>query len=111
MIMTVQDANTERRWKLLRGYKTFAMPKEHQEQLLRLIVLSAVLMLLAFAIFNTITGFQTLASIQLFVVFLLIPLIFSSFFHRIFSLRAFESIILCSGANCKTLGEIFRYKP
>ncbi len=94
--MTVQNANTERRWKLLRGYKSFAIPSEHQEQLLKLIVLIAVLMLLAFAIFNTIAGFQTLASIQLFVTLLFTPLIFSCYFHRIFSLRTLEITILCS---------------
>jgi hypothetical protein len=95
--MTAKNATSKKPWKLLLGDKTFTIRTEHQEQLLKLIVLTAVPMLLGFAIFNEIFDFQTLASIQFAIALLFIPLMFSCCFHKIFSIHMLETIILCSG--------------
>lgn len=95
--MITKVSTSKKPWKLLFGDKNFAMRNEHQEQLLKLIVLTAIPVLLGFAIFNKIFDFQTLALIQFFVALLLTPLMLSCCFHKIFSTRMLEIIILCSG--------------
>jgi len=97
MVMTVQNVSTKKRWKLLVGDKTFSMQAEYQEQLLKLIVLTAIPMLLGFAIFNVIHGFQSLASIQFVMALLFVPMVLSCCFHSVFSIRMLEIMILCSG--------------
>jgi len=94
--MTVQNINAKKRWKLLVGDKNFAMRAEYQEQLLKLIVLIAIPMLLGFAIFNATQGFQTLASTQFITALLLVPMMLSCCFRKIFSIPTLEVIILCA---------------
>lgn len=94
--MTEQNVGSKKRWKLLIGNKDFAMQPEYQQQLLKLIVLTAIPMLIGFAVFNEAFGFQTLASIQLVMALLFVPMVFSRFFHKIFPIRVLEIIILCA---------------
>jgi len=58
------------------------MQEEYQQQLLKLIVLTAIPMLLGFAIFNQNFGFQTLAWLQFSLAFLLLPMMVSSCFYK-----------------------------
>jgi len=73
------------------------MQEEYQQQLLKLIVLTAIPMLLGFAIFNQNFGFQTLAWLQFSLAFLLLPMMVSSCFYKIFSIPTLETMILCTG--------------
>ncbi|MDQ6967928.1 MAG: ATP-binding protein, partial [Mariprofundaceae bacterium] len=88
---------SKKHWKLLVGDKKFALQTANQEHLLKLIVLTAIPMLLAFAIFNTLYDFQHLANIQFVMALLFVPMLLSCCFYKVFSIRALEVIILCSG--------------
>lgn len=95
--MAEQNITSKKRWKLLVGDKNFAMRAEYQEQLLKLIVLTAIPMLLGFTIFNAAFGFQNLATIQFTMALLFVPMMLSCCFYKIFSIHVLEIIILCAG--------------
>lgn len=95
--MTKKNTLAKKPWKLLIGDKNFLMPPEYQEQLIKLIIFTAIPMLLGFAMFNAAFGFQSLAMIQFIIAVLFIPMLLSFFFHQVFSIRVLEIIILSSG--------------
>jgi len=95
--MTEKNTIAKKPWKLLIGDKTFAMQAEYQEQLLKLIIFTAIPVLLGFAMFNAIFDFQSLAMIQFAMAILFVPMLLSCCFYQVFSIRVLEIIILSSG--------------
>jgi len=95
--MTESTTTPQKKWSLLIGDKTFTMREDYQQELLKLIVLTAVPMLLGFAIFNKTIGFQTLSWVQFGLAFFLMPMLVSCCFYKMFSVHTLEIIILSVG--------------
>jgi len=87
--------DTKRIWRILFGDKAFHVDYEHQYLLLKLVVLSAIPILLSFAAFNFYTGFYDLGWIQLGCGLVFLPVLASFYGSKKISARHIESIILC----------------
>ncbi|MDQ6954721.1 MAG: response regulator [Mariprofundaceae bacterium] len=82
-------------WKLLLGNHKFSMQSDNQEQLVKLISLTAVGILSFFSIFHWFVDLQSLAYLQLTTVLIFLPVIYScTHGYRILSRPNIENIIL-----------------